>query len=112
MSDQPQTIYARSVWADHLGRFVVCGASATPHDGRFEYVLKSATDARLAEDASLLLDAYKALLVLHRVMDKHGLAAGALAAENMAGRIVAAHPEIPSLCAIRRSAQFMKGGDA
>ena len=58
----------------------------------------------LVEDSRLLLDAYKAVLVLHRVMDKHGLTAGASAAENIADRIVAAHPEFPGLCAFRDAA--------
>lgn len=67
----------------------------------------------LVDDAGLLLDAYKAVLVLHRVMEKHGLTAGASAAENIADRIVAAHPEFPGLCALRGTALArVKGGAA
>lgn len=67
--------------------------------------------AALVDDAGLLLDAYKAVLVLHRVMEKHGLTAGASAAENIADRIVAAHPEFPGLSALRGAAiARVKGG--
>ena len=57
--------------------------------------------ALMQPDADLLLDAYRALLVLHRVLDKAGLTRGAETAENIADRIVAAHPEIPARSAIR-----------
>jgi hypothetical protein len=57
--------------------------------------------AQVATDADILLDAYKALLVLHRVCDKAGLFAGAEAANSIADRIVAAHPETPGRTALR-----------
>lgn len=60
--------------------------------------------ALVKADADLLLDAYKALLVLHRVLDKAGLNVGAETASNIADRIVAAHPEIPARSALRTAA--------
>lgn len=54
-----------------------------------------------AVDADLLLDAYKGLLVLHRMLDKAGLVAGVRATNNITDRIVAAHPEFPGLAALR-----------
>ena len=65
--------------------------------------------ALMQPDADLLLDAYRALLVLHRVLDKAGLTRGAETAENIADRIVAAHPEIPARSAIRAEAAAIRG---
>lgn len=61
----------------------------------------AALEAQVAADADLLLDAYKAVLVLHRTLDKLHLAAGAKTAENIADRIVAAHPEMPARASLR-----------
>jgi len=60
-----------------------------------------AAEAMVDRDADLLLDAYKALLVLHRMLDKHGLTAGVEAANSLANRIVAAHPEMPGRAAMK-----------
>ena len=54
-----------------------------------------------ARDTDLLLDAYKGLLVLHRLFDKIGLQAGAKTTSDLADRIVAAHPEFPGRAALR-----------
>lgn len=53
------------------------------------------------EDAKLLLDAYKGVLVLMRMLDKAGLVAGASAADQISKRIVDAHPEFPGLTSLR-----------
>lgn len=53
------------------------------------------------EDAKLLLDAYKGVLVLMRVLDKAGLVAGASAADQISKRIVDAHPEFPGMASLR-----------
>lgn len=42
---------------------------------------------------TLLFDAYKALLVLHRMLDSVGLTLGIKAAEQIADRIVSANPD-------------------
>lgn len=47
-------------------------------------------------EVELLLDAYKGLLVLHRLLDRAGLTAGVKATDAIADRIVAAHPEFPA----------------
>ena len=57
-----------------------------------------------ARDTDLLLDAYKGLLVLHRLFDKIGLQAGAKTTSDLADRIVAAHPEFPGRAALRNLA--------
>lgn len=56
-------------------------------------------------DADLLFDAYKAVLVLHRILDKQGLEMGVKAANEIADRIVKAHPEFPGLTALRALAE-------
>ena len=61
----------------------------------------AAAEARVGADADLILDAYKAVLVLHRILDKIGLDAGVKTAENIADRIVAAHPEMPARISLR-----------
>ena len=53
------------------------------------------------EDAKLLLDAYKGVLVLMRMLDKAGLVAGASAADQISKRIVDAHPEFPGMASLR-----------
>lgn len=53
-----------------------------------------AAEAEVGRDDNLIFDAYKALLVLHRILDKTGLSAGTRAAQQIADRIVAAHPEV------------------
>lgn len=89
-------------------------AAQADHEARIRSALTTQPSpdvAALVDDAWLLLDAYKAVLVLHRVMEKHGLTAGASAAENIADRIVAAHPEFPGLSALRGAAlALVKGG--
>lgn len=73
-----------------------------------EYVRADLARASLAEalavptdDTQLLLDAYKGMLVLHRMLDKVGLTAGVKATNSLTDRIVAAHPEFPALAALR-----------
>lgn len=84
-----------------------------PDEGGTEYIL--ATPEALAaspevaaliaearrEDAKLLLDAYKGVLVLMRMLDKAGLVAGASAADQISKRIVDAHPEFPGMASLR-----------
>lgn len=53
------------------------------------------------EDAKLLLDAYKGVLVLMRILNKAGLVAGASAADQISKRIVDAHPEFPGMASLR-----------
>lgn len=60
-----------------------------------------ALSASVEVGADLLLDAYQALLVLHRLLDKIGLHAGVKTANDLADRIVAAHPEFPGRAANR-----------
>ena len=60
-----------------------------------------AAEAKVARDSDLILDAYKAILVLHRILDKIGLDAGTRAAHQIADRIVAAHPEVIGRAALR-----------
>ena len=60
-------------------------------------------------DIELLFDAYKALLVLHRMLDKQGLTLGVKTAEDLADRIVKAHPEFPPRTALRAAALDAKG---
>ena len=57
--------------------------------------------AGAVQEADLLFDAYKGLLVLHRLLDKIGLAAGVKATNDLADRIVAAHPEFPARASLR-----------
>lgn len=72
--------------------------------GRLTARAEAAEDAA-TQDWNLLLDAYKGLLVLHRILDKAGLAAGADATNSLADRIVSAHPEMPALAALRALAE-------
>lgn len=53
------------------------------------------------EGAKLLLDAYKGMLVLRRILYKAGLVEGGSAADQIAKRIVDAHPEFPGLASLR-----------
>lgn len=64
--------------------------------------------ANAARDTELLLDAYKGILVLHRMLDRVGLTKGADAANSLAGRIVEAHPEFPGLSSLRAIAEGQK----
>ncbi len=94
-------------WHDAATIEAAKAAAQADYDARIRSALTAQPSpdvAALVDDAGLLLDAYKAVLVLHRVMKKHGLTAGASAAENIADRIVAAHPEFPGLSALRGAA--------
>lgn len=71
-----------------------------------------ALSASVEVDADLLLDAYQALLVLHRLLDKIGLHAGVKTANDLADRIVAAHPEFPRRAALATPApDAVQAGD-
>jgi len=66
--------------------------------------LPAVTVKPLAEaDTELLFDAYKGLLVLHRMLSEEGLTAGVNAASQIIGRMQAAHPEFPARAAIREA---------
>lgn len=54
-----------------------------------------------ARDADLLLSAYSAVIVLHRMLRRAGLARGIAVAQKIADEIGAAHPEFPGLTALR-----------
>ena len=69
-------------------------------DGNSPDVAALIAEAR-REDAKLLLDAYKGILVLRRILDKAGLVAGASAADQISKRIVDAHPEFPGMASLR-----------
>lgn len=66
--------------------------------------ISPAADAPPEAVDTLLFDAYKALLVLHRMMDSAGLTAGVDAAEQIADRIVSANPDFPPRTALRSPA--------
>ena len=78
--------------------------AATARAEAAETALAAMTE-REGVDAVLLLAAYRGMLVLHRMCDKSGLAAGAAAAENIADQIVAAHPEMPGRASLRAALQ-------
>lgn len=72
--------------------------------GHAAEVIRALPAVQVGADAGLLLEAYKLVLMLHRMMDKHGLTDGVSALTSIADRIVAAHPEFPGLCALRGTA--------
>lgn len=93
----------RDYWKQMLEKAEECLASANSIKNVIaaERDCLAAAKQREAGDAELLLNAYKAMLVLHRICDKSGLTAGADAANNIADQIVAAHPEIVGLASLR-----------
>ena len=96
MSDAPERIWI-DAWG---GKWSPVAGGTQLH----EYIRADKVRALIDADTLLLLDAYRGLMILHRILDNAGLAAGVKATENIAGRIVAAHPEFPAITAMRGGA--------
>lgn len=79
--------------------------AAKPAVSPLPVVEKPITVQDAARDTDLLLDAYKGLCVLHRLLDKLGLQAGVKTTSDLADRIVSAHPEFPGRAALRAIAE-------
>lgn len=78
-------------------------AAQADYDARImaDLDVQSITVQDAARDADLLLSAYSAVIVLHRMLRRAGLARGIAVARKIADEIVAAHPEFPGLTALR-----------
>ena len=120
MSETPERIWA-CMDGPMVGLFVSGGYNAGwPEYVRADLYAKLEADLAAANaradalreaaelDADLLFDAYKAVLVLHRMLDKQGLEMGVKAANEIADRIIKAHPEFPGLTALRAIAEEEK----
>lgn len=84
--------------APHLQKIVDGAKTAPQWDMQADRL--APTDA---PDTDLLFDAYKGMLVLHRTLDRMGLARGSATASRIADKIVAAHPEFPARTALRHT---------
>lgn len=98
MTDTPETIWATA----NYDWFTF---DCNPRPPATQYIRADIADARVnaavEAERELMLDAYKGMLVLHRMLDKVGLVKGVDAAASIADRIIKAHPEFVGLTAMR-----------